>query len=193
MGISVIVVDMLNDFVTGVLKCERASRIIPNIQRLLNFARKKKIPVIYVSDAHQPGVDEELELWPPHAIVGTKGAETIEEIKPVEGDYTLQKRKYSAFYETGLDSLLKKLNVDTVVLVGLVTNVCIQHTAADAFFRGYRIIVPEDCVEAITEETQKTAIKYLKVNYGSEITNVQELMKTISLGGKTHASVPLRK
>jgi len=177
MKMSVIVVDMLNDFVTGALKCERASRIIPNIQCLLDFARKKKIPVIYVSDAHLPGVDDELELWSPHAIVGTKGAEIIEELKPVEGDYTLQKRRYSAFYETGLDPLLRELKVDTVVLVGLVTNVCIQHTAADAFFRGYRIIVPEDCVEAPTEEDQKTAINYLKTNYRSEITNVQELMK----------------
>lgn len=177
MRMSVIVVDMLNDFVTGALKCERASRIIPNIQRLLDFARKKKVPVIYVSDAHRPGVDEELELWPPHAIVGTKGAEIIEELKPVEGDYTLQKRRYSAFYETGLNSLLRELKVDMVVLVGLVTNVCIQHTAADAFFRGYRIVVPEDCVEAPTEEAQKAAIEYLKRNYGSEITNVDELVK----------------
>ncbi|MDH5438262.1 MAG: cysteine hydrolase [Candidatus Bathyarchaeota archaeon] len=179
MRTSVIVVDMLNDFVTGALKCERASRIIPNIQRLLDFARKEGIPIIYVSDAHLPGVDNELELWPPHAMVGTKGAEIIEELKPVKGDYTLQKRRYSAFYETGLEPLLRELKVDTVVLVGLVTNVCIQHTAADAFFRGYRIIVPEDCVEAPTEQAQKIAIKYLKTNYGSEITNVQELRKLI--------------
>lgn len=177
MRMSVIVVDMINDFVTGTLKCERASRIIPNIQRLLDLARKKRIPVIYVSDAHLPGVDDELELWPPHAVVGTKGAEIIEELKPVKGDYTLQKRRYSAFYETGLDPLLRELKVDTLVLVGLVTNVCIQHTAADAFFRGYRIIVPEDCVEAPTEGDQKTALKYLKTNYGTEITKVQELMK----------------
>jgi len=177
MRMSIIVVDMINDFVTGTLKCERASRIIPNIQRLLDFARKKRVSVIYVSDAHLPGVDDELELWPPHAVVGTKGAEIIKELKPVKDDYTLQKRRYSAFYETGLDPLLRELKVDTLVLVGLVTNVCIQHTAADAFFRGYRIIVPEDCVEAPTEEDQKTALKYLKMNYGAEITNVQELMK----------------
>jgi len=179
MRMSVIVVDMINDFVTGTLKCARASRIIPSIQRLLDFVRKKRIPVIYVSDAHLPSVDDELELWPPHAIVGTKGAEIIKELKPVKGDYTLQKRRYSAFYETGLDPLLRELKVDTVVLVGLVTNVCIQHTAADAFFRGYRIIIPEDCVEAPTEEDQKTALKYLKMNYGSEIASVEELMRLV--------------
>jgi len=181
MKTGVVVVDMLNDFVTGVLKCERAPRIIPNIQCLLDFARKKGTPVIYTNDAHLPGVDKEFELWPPHAVVGTEGAEVIDELKPREGDYIIQKRRYSAFYETNLDPLLRELKVDTLVLVGLVTNVCIQHTAADAFFRGYRIIVPEDCVEALTEEDQKTGIKYLKKFYGCKITNLHELMKMESV------------
>jgi len=174
---ALIVVDMLNDFVTGVLKCERASRIIPNIQRLLDFARKKGIPVIYANDTHLPDVDKEFEIWPPHAVVGTKGAEVIDELKPVKGDYIIQKRRYSAFYGTDLDLLLRELHVDTLILVGLVTNVCIQHTAADAFFRGYQIIVPEDCVETLTEEAQKSGIEYLKMIYGCKITNVHELMK----------------
>jgi len=174
---ALIVVDMLNDFVTGVLKCERASRIIPNIQRLLDFARKKGVPVIYANDTHLLGVDKEFEIWPPHAVVGTKGAEVIDELKPVQGDYIIQKRRYSAFYGTDLDLLLRELYVDTLILVGLVTNVCIQHTAADAFFRGYQIIVPEDCVETLTEEAQKSGIEYLKMIYGCKITNVHELMK----------------
>ena len=67
------------------------------------------------------------------------------------------------------------------MLVGLVTNVCIQHTAADAFFRGYRIIVLEDCVEALTEEDQKNGVKYLKTFYGCKITNLSELMKMESV------------
>ena len=176
MKIAVVVVDMINDFVTGALKCERASRIIPNIQRLLEFARKKRIPVIYTNDTHLPGIDEEFEIWPAHAVVGTKGAEVIDELKPEKGDYVIQKRRYSAFFGTYLDLLLRELKADTLVLVGLVTNVCIQNTAADAFFRGYRIIVPEDCVEALTEEAQKSAIEYMKTIYGCKITNVDELM-----------------
>lgn len=174
---AVIVVDMLNDFVTGALKCKRAKRIIPNIQRLLDFARKKRIPVIYTNDTHLPGIDEEFELWPAHALVGTKGAEVIDELKPEKGDYVIQKRRYSAFFGTHLDLLLRELKVDTLVLVGLGTNVCIQNTAADAFFRGYRIIVPEDCVEATTEEAHKNAIEYMKTIYGCKITNVDKLMK----------------
>lgn len=177
MKTAVIVVDMLNDFVTGVLKCERAPRIIPNIQRLLDFTRKKGIPVIYANDTHLPGVDKEFEVWPPHAVVGTKGAEVIDELKPVKGDYIIQKRRYSAFYGTDLDLLLRELHVDTLVLVGLITDVCVQHTAADAFFRGFQIIVPEDCVETLTEEAQRSGIEYLRKNYGCEITNMHELTK----------------
>jgi len=174
---AIVVVDMINDFVTGTLKCESAAKIIPNIQRLLDFARKKKIPVIYTNDAHLPGIDEEFEIWPQHALVGTKGAEVIEELKPVNGDYVLQKRRYSAFFGTSLDLLLRELKVDTLVLVGLVTNVCIQNTAGDAFFRGYCVIVPEDCVEAVDEEAQKAGIGYMKTIYGCKIINVDELMK----------------
>jgi len=174
---AIVVVDVINDFVSGTLKCESAVKIIPNIQRLLDFARKKKIPVIYTNDTHLPGIDEEFEIWPQHALVGTKGAEVIEELKPMKGDYVLQKRRYSAFFGTYLDLLLRELKVDTLVLVGLVTNVCIQNTAGDAFFRGYRVIVPEDCVEAINEDAQKSGIEYMKTIYGCKITNVDELMR----------------
>ena len=177
METAIVVVDMINDFVTGTLKCESATKIIPNIKRLLDFARKKKIPVIYTNDTHLPGIDEEFEIWPQHALVGTEGAEIIEELKPVNGDYVLQKRRYSAFFGTYLDLLLRELKVDTLVLVGLVTNVCIQNTAGDAFFRGYGIIVPEDCVEAVSEEAQKAGIGYMKTIYGCKIINVDELMK----------------
>ena len=177
MKTAIVVVDMINDFVSGTLKCESAFKIIPNIQRLLNFVRKKKIPVIYTNDTHLPGIDEEFEIWSQHALVGTKGAEVIEELKNVKGDYIIQKRRYSAFFGTYLDLLLRELKVDTLVLVGLVTNVCIQNTAGDAFFRGYQVIVPEDCVKAIDEEAHKSGIEYMKTIYGCKITIVDELMK----------------
>jgi len=176
MKMGVVVVDMLNDFVTGSMKVDRASRIISNIQRLLDFARNRGIPVIYTNDSHLPG-DGEFNIWPPHAVAGTKGSEVIEELKPAKGDYVIQKRRYSAFYGTDLDHLLRKLQIDTLVLVGLVTDVCILLTAADAFFRGYKIIVPVDCVEAITEDAQRFGIEYLKTKYGCEVINSSELMK----------------
>ncbi len=177
MKTAVVVIDMINDFVTGVFKNERAEKIIPNVKQLLNFVRENKIPVVYVNDAHLPNVDTEFDIWPQHAVAGTWGAQVVDELKPEKGDFVLQKRRYSAFQGTGLDQLLRELKVDTLILTGVVTDICIQHTAADAFFRGYKIIVPEDCVEAINEQTQKAALDYLKRVYGCEITRADKIMK----------------
>lgn len=174
---AVVVIDMINDFVTGVFKNKRAEMIIPNVKQLLNFARENKIPVVYVNDAHLPNVDVEFDVWPQHAVAGTLGAQVVDELKPEKSDFVLEKRRYSAFYGTSLDQLLRELKVDTLILTGVVTDICIQHTAADAFFRGYKIIVPEDCVEAINEQTQKAALDYLKRVYGSKIARADKIMK----------------
>jgi len=174
---AVIVIDMINDFVTGIFQSDRAAKIIPNIKALLDSARKKKVPIVYATDAHLPNVDPEFSVWGSHAVAGTRGAEIVDELKPDKCDFRVLKRKYSAFQGTDLDQLLRELEVDTVVLTGVVTDICIQHTAADAFFRGYKIIVPKDCVEAVDQRTQEAAIKFLRKAYGPEITTSKELMK----------------
>lgn len=174
---AVLVIDMLKDFVYGKLKCERATRIIPNIKKLLDEARVHNVPVIYVGDAHLPN-DPEIKLWGFHAMKNSEGAQIIDELAPREGDYILEKRTYSAFHETGLDLLLRQLNVDTVIITGLHTNICDRHTAADAFFRGYKIKVPEDCVDSFTEKDHIEGIEYLKKIYGAEITASNEIIKS---------------
>jgi len=174
---AVIVIDMINDFVTGVFKSDRAAKIIPNIKALLDYTRKQKVPIVYATDAHLPNVDPEFDVWGSHAIAGSRGAEIIDELKPHKGDFRVLKRKYSAFQGTDLDQLLRELKIDTVILTGVVTDICIQHTAADAFFRGYKIIVPKDCVEAVDAKTQEEAIRYIKKAYGPEITTSKELVK----------------
>ena len=106
---AIIIIDMLNDFVTGKLEAKRAKHIIPNLKRLVEAARKNKVPVIYSNDAHYPQDVEVTRKWGKHAIKGTKGAEVIPELKPAEKDYVVEKRTYSSFYETGLDPLVEKL------------------------------------------------------------------------------------
>ena len=177
MKTAVIVIDMINDFVTGVFKSDRAAKIIPNIKALLDYTRKQKVPIVYATDAHVPNVDPEFDVWVSHAVAGSRGAEIIDELKPHKGDFRVLKRKYSAFQGTDLDQLLRELKIDTVILTGVVTDICIQHTAADAFFRGYKIIVPKDCVEAVDAKTQEEAIRYIKKAYGPEITTSKELVK----------------
>jgi len=178
---AVIVLDMLNDFVTGSLKCERCTKIIPRIKKLIQAARKKGIPVIYSNDAHLPVDEEVVERWGKHAIRGTKGAEVISELKPTAKDYVLEKRTYSGFHETGLDMLLRDLykgeGVKIVILTGLHTNICVRHTAADAFFRGYKIVAAKDAVEAFTQKEQEEGLKYLKDIYSAKIMTVDEITK----------------
>jgi nicotinamidase-related amidase len=177
MRTAVIVIDMINDFVTGIFKSDRAVKIIPNIKSLLDCARKKKALVVYVTDAHLPQMDPEFDVWGRHAEAGSWGAEVIDELKPGKGDFRVLKRKYSAFQDTDLDQLLRELKIDTVVLTGVVTDICIQHTAADAFFRGYKIIIPKDCVEAADAATQEEALRFIRKAYGPEITTSKELLK----------------
>jgi nicotinamidase-related amidase len=177
---AVIVIDMLNDFVTGKLEAKRAKHIIPNLKKLIEAAREKKVPVIYSNDAHYPQDVEVTRKWGKHAIKGTKGAEVIPQLAPAAKDYVVEKRTYSGFYETGLDPLLRSLyrgeGVKTVILGGLHTNMCVRHTAADAFFRGYKIIIAKDGVEAFTQEDQDQGLKYLEYVYNAKIMTVDEII-----------------
>jgi nicotinamidase-related amidase len=178
---AVIVIDMLNDFVTGELRAERAGRIIQPLRRLVEAARKHEVPVIYSNDAHYSMDAEVVHKWGGHAIKGTPGAEVIPDLQPTEQDFVVEKRTYSGFYETGLEPLLRSLykgeGVNTVILGGLHTHMCVRHTSADAFFRGYKIVIAEDGVEAFTEEDHKEGLKYLKEVYNAEISKVDEIIK----------------
>jgi nicotinamidase-related amidase len=178
---AVIIIDMLKDFVTGELKCERAQRIVPNLKKLVEAARKHNIPLIYSNDAHYPSDFEVVHRWGKHAIKGTKGAEVISELRPSARDYVVEKRTYSGFFETGLDQLLRSLyngeGVKTVILCGIHTNICVRHTAADAFFRGYKIIIAKDGVEAFTQEDHEQGLKYLQDVYNAKIMTVDEIIK----------------
>lgn len=173
---AIIVVDMIHDFVHGVLRTERGGWIVPKIRDLLEAARRAEKPVIFSGDAHLPS-DPEIEVWGEHAMRGTPGAAPLEELPPEPSDYVLEKRTYSAFHETGLDLLLRTLGVDTVVICGLHTDTCDRHTAADAFSRGYKVVVPEDCVQAFTDEAHASGLEYLEKVYGARIVGSEDLLR----------------
>jgi nicotinamidase-related amidase len=181
---AVVLIDMLNDFVTGALQVKRAEAVIAPLKKLVTAARLNNVPVIYSNDAHYPQDVEVTKKWGNHAIKGTSGAQVIPELEPDKAkDYIVEKRTYSGFFETGLDSLLRSLykgqGAKTVVLGGLHTHMCVRHTAADAFFRGYNIVVAKDGVEAFTEEDQEQGLKYLENVYGAKIMQVDEIIYEI--------------
>ncbi len=172
---AIIVVDMLNDFVTGALTCERGRAIVPASAELLDMAREAGVPVIFSNDAHLAGIDRELIIWGDHAIAGTKGAEVIPELKLSEKDYVVPKRRYSGFFQTDLDILLKELGVKTVVMTGLHTHMCVRHTSADAFCLGYDVVVAKEATDSFTEEDYNNGLAYLKTCYGAEAYTNAEL------------------
>ena len=176
---AVLVIDMLEEFVRGRLKAEAAEAIVPNIAKLIEFAHKKKIPVIHVVDSHYPEVDHEFKLWGPHAVRGTPEAKVVEELAPGKEDYVVEKRRYDGFVFTDLDALLRELGVDTLILTGIHTHICVQNTALGAFYRGYRIIVPRDCVAAATPEWHERGLEYMKLFAGAEITTLSELLERL--------------
>ena len=173
---AILVVDMLNDFVTGALACERGKAIVPATAKLLDAARGAGVPVIFCNDAHIAGIDRELKLWGDHAIAGTKGAEVIPELKLSDKDFVVPKRRYSGFFQTDLDILLKELGVKTVIMTGLHAHMCVRHTSADAYCLGYDVVVAKEATDSFTEEDYIGGLAYLKTCYGADAYTNEELI-----------------
>ena len=167
---ALLVTDMLNDFVNkgATLEVPMARTIIRNIKKEINKARKRHIPIIYCCDAHKDN-DPEFKLWPRHAVKGTAGADVIEQLKPQKEDYVISKTYYSSFYKTSLDKLLKKLGTTHLILTGVVTNICILYTTAEAYMRGYKVTIPKNCVAALTKNEHQFALQQMQRVFHAEI------------------------
>ncbi|HKK31941.1 MAG TPA: isochorismatase family cysteine hydrolase [Desulfomicrobiaceae bacterium] len=162
---ALVIIDMLNDFVRSgaPLEVPRARKILKPLEKRLKKARKKGMPVVFVSDAHAPDDPEFSKMgWPVHAVRGTEGAQVVDELAPETGEPVIEKTTYSGFFRTDLDTVLNRLGVDQLILTGCVTNICIQYTAADAVMHGYRVTVPADCVADLDPEQGEHALEQME-------------------------------
>ncbi|KAK5574510.1 hypothetical protein RB653_009763 [Dictyostelium firmibasis] len=181
---ALIIIDMVNDLVSGVLANEKyANEIIPSIQRLIENARKNSTEwlIVYSNDAHKEE-DREMKIWGKHAMEGTEGAQVIESLKPIgsENEIISPKRFYGAFDLTGLGEIFEKRGgVTEVVLVGQHTHCCVRHTAYGAFMRGYEIKVPSDAVCVFEGIDNQAALEYLKNIYGATITTTDTIVSNL--------------
>jgi nicotinamidase-related amidase len=174
---ALVIVDMLDDFVTGALANPRAERIVEPLARLLEHARgDRDWVVVFSNDAHDPS-DPELRVWGEHALAGTPGAQVIPELEPRPGprEIVSPKRAYGAFDGTGLDEQLKALGVDEVVVTGQHTHICVRHSSYGALIRGYRVTVARDAVCAFEGVDENDALDYLVMAYGATITDLAAL------------------
>ena len=136
---------------------------IRNARRVIDVFRAKGLPVVQIKEVHRPDmVDFGRELdgsESVHCIETSPDTDYAALTYPAAGVYLISKRRYSAFFGTDLEILLKGLHVDTLYLIGGLTDVCIHYTAVDAHQHDYFIRVVTDAVAGSSEEAHRYALK----------------------------------
>jgi nicotinamidase/pyrazinamidase len=171
-------VDTQVDFMspTGSLYVPGAEEIIPNLKKLMDYARANRIPVLSSADAHPPG-DPSFTQWPPHCVVGTPGQLRIPETSfpssivvtnrpgrfdaPREwtGQLIIEKQEYDATSNVNFDAILKSLGERRFVVFGVATDYCVRSTALGLRKRGKRVDLVADAVKEIKPEDGRRAIE----------------------------------
>ncbi len=173
---ALLVIDVQNDFAnpSGKLYARGAERIIQPIRRLTLAARRSGATVIYTQDWHLKD-DPEFEIWGEHTLEGSWGAEIVEELKPEESDIVVRKPSYDAFYSTSLDHILRSRKISTLILTGLLGNICVLCTAMGAAVRGYRLVLPVDAVFTIHEFDHIASLRLMSTVFKAELTTLDAL------------------
>jgi biuret amidohydrolase len=154
---------------SGIAIMDGHDGLIANAERVVAAARLAAIPIVFFQEAHRRDlVDFGRELdgvEGVHCLEGDDGTELWPTLVPGPGEYGIAKRRYSCFFGTDLEILLKGLGASTLVLIGGLTDVCIHYTFADAHQHDYRVRVVSDCVIGSTEarhEASLSAMEYLQ-------------------------------
>lgn len=158
---------------------EDEERVVRNSTKVVDAARAAGMPVIFCDDQHIPGVDKELELWGEHGIAGRAVPNPALKAGSGERDFIIAKRRYSGFFGTELDLLLRELGIKTLVAVGEDTNICVLHTLADAYYLGYETVVVEDATRTFLCGTQEAGIEHFVKCYDSRIVSADEVVAEI--------------
>jgi len=209
---AMIVVDMQNDFVQegAPIEIPRARAMVPHLNRLLAVCREHKIPVIYIHHVIRGGDIDAGRLADHHEAIrnnkailaGTPNVEIYEGLKPHPGDLVVAKPRYSAFYGTDLEAILRSKGIDTLIISGTVTNVCCESTTRDAFSRDYKVIFLSDGNAAgdlpdlgfgpvSAEEIQKVVLTVLAMSFAQVSSIAQVIAELEQLPAGTPAAEAL--
>ncbi|RMD62957.1 cysteine hydrolase [Candidatus Parcubacteria bacterium] len=150
---------------------------------VIDKARARGIPVIFIQEVHRPDlVDFGRELD------GSEGVHCLENDPETEiaaqlgfrpTDYLIKKRRYSAFFGTDLEILLRGLRIDTLLLCGGLTDVCIHYTFVDGHQRDYFCRVIEDCVAGSSEEAHEAALQAMEYLQKGARRSLEEVLKAM--------------
>ena len=159
---------------------------IRNGRRVLDVFRRRKLPVIQIKEVHRPDmVDFGRELG------GSEGIHCLEDSPltdyawltyPIEGEYRISKRRYSAFFGTDLEILLKGLHVDTLYLIGGLTDVCVHYTAVDAHQHDYHFHVVTDAVAGSSPEAHRYALQAMQYLQREALVTTEEIEAAQEIG-----------
>ena len=182
---ALIVQDLQNDVIaeggafseSGAPAHARAQNVVANVVSLAQAARRAGMAVIhvhYVVEEGAPGLKLNAPLFQSVAeskalVRGTWGAAPVEGLEPQAGDLVVEKMRMNAFHDTRLDTLLKGLGAETVVIAGAWTNFSVEHTARHAADAGYRAVVLTDGTSTVDDEWQKAGTEYALQNIAERV------------------------
>lgn len=182
---AMIVIDMERGFIEPEsAHCIRTAKAtVPACSRAMAMAREKGIPVFLVNRIYRAnGCDVEstrYHTWIAGGKAMTPGSTGIlsyempEGMEPQPGDYTLIKPRFSAFFQTELDLILRRLRVETVILTGTTTPNCIRTTCYDAISLDYNVVILPECCSAQTEEIQRVNMEDME-RIGAKLLTLEE-------------------
>lgn len=174
---ALLVVDYTYDFIAdnGALSCGVAGQNIEqHIVALVKQFQAQQDFIILATDKHEQhdNYHPENKLFPPHNLVGTMGRNFFGELANLAKDtriYQMDKRRYSAFVGTDLDNRLRERQIKHIHLCGVCTDICILHTAIDAYNLGYDITVHQAAVASFDEAGHHYALQHLEHVIGATI------------------------
>lgn len=190
---ALVVVDMQRGFLDegAALEVPGGRALIPTINGVIRACRKLGIPIVFTQFVYDPKVPSLFgELHPEHkpprpnqptglgfpsgcCLLGDPSAEIHPDIEREEGDYTLLKTGYDAFYQTPLDDYLRIKGVRTIMLAGVLTDVCVWHTVSGAVHRQYKAVVLRDAVGALSAEANASTLQSIGWSVGRILTAEQ--------------------
>jgi len=169
-----IVIDMLNDFLAK-WDCSDRDRLVDSTNELLQIIRQASRPVIWVRQEFEPDLSDALREMKAKniriALKGTSGSQMDSRLKVCASDMVIVKKRYSAFFGTGLDEVLDQLRPDGLIFAGINTHACIRTTAIDAYQRDWPLVLASDCVDSYDREHHDVSLKYMKDKIAVLLTN----------------------
>jgi nicotinamidase-related amidase len=134
----------------------------------LKKARQSGAVVIYLQDSHAED-DAEFEKFPKHCVANTWGNEIISELRPQKGETVIPKQRFSGFYNTSLEHVLKENQIESVEVVGVCTSICVMDTVGGLANRDYPTTILEQGVADFNPEAHQFALKRMQQLYGAAI------------------------